>query len=611
MRVQMLELDLLDARADARAVDADKVRAIAASVGDVGLLNPIRVRPAPGAEGRYEIVAGAHRVAAYRGLGLVEIEADVVDSGDLFAELAMIDENLCRAELGPADRARQVARRKAIYEELHPETQHGSPGVSRQVGDTRERSESERFTADTAAATGASERTVQREAERGEKISPDVLELVRGTELDTGKYLDGLKKFAPDQQRMLVERDLAALADGDELDAGAARARRAVGAGRVQDGDSLDFFPTPPWATRALVEVVLQGRLGLNLDWDLVWEPACGEGHISGVLEEYGLQVVATDIADYSVDGRFPPGWDQQADFLTADWSEAAPPEWIITNPPFTGRDQDRALEFALKALSIATVGVALFVRTGWVMEGIGRYERLFRDQPATLICPFVERVPVHEGRWEPDGSSDMAYCWVVWVKGALPGPLFRIPPGQRKALTRDDDVARFTAHPCLPPDTSSQLVEDVPFSRPAGDESLTSSAGTEGEADRRHIPSSTAARMDVLDNSTEGGGLAEPLDQAAALSADSWPPAGTQAPPVEAHSNHPEIPDGSAAAADINEIILAGYARNAPLSEIAETTGLTKRAVQKRAKRLDLTSADRQRAAVAEANRRRKGGAA
>lgn len=100
----------------------------------------------------------------------------------------MIDENLCRAELSPADRAAQTARRKTIYEELHPETRHGSPGVSRQVGDTRERGDAERFTAETAAATGRAERSIQRDAERGEKVSEDALNLVRGTALDTGSY---------------------------------------------------------------------------------------------------------------------------------------------------------------------------------------------------------------------------------------------------------------------------------------------------------------------------------------------------------------------------------------------------------------------------------------
>ncbi|OYV49233.1 MAG: hypothetical protein B7Z77_08485 [Acidocella sp. 20-58-15] len=46
--------------------------------------------------------------------------------------------------------------KQPTYEALHPETRHGNPAVSRQVGDTRERSEKDRFTAATAAATGHS-----------------------------------------------------------------------------------------------------------------------------------------------------------------------------------------------------------------------------------------------------------------------------------------------------------------------------------------------------------------------------------------------------------------------------------------------------------------------
>lgn len=94
-----------------------------------------------------------------------------------------------------------------------------------------------------------------------------------------------------------------------------------------------------------------------------------------------------------------------------------------------------------------------------------------------------------------------------------------------------------------------------------------------------------------------------------------------------EAEGNSPEIPDSSphpqtAVDADIeaqeqielgavaevaaNQLIREGYARNAPLSEIAAATGLGVKAIQKRAKRMDLTSTDRQRAAVSEANRHR-----
>lgn len=50
-----------------------------------------------------------------------------------------------------------------IYEELHPETKHGvnQHSSTRQVGGS-----SDRFTTETASATGKSERVVQRDAER-------------------------------------------------------------------------------------------------------------------------------------------------------------------------------------------------------------------------------------------------------------------------------------------------------------------------------------------------------------------------------------------------------------------------------------------------------------
>ena len=79
---------------------------------------------------------------------------------------------------GASDRAAFTARRKEAYEALHPETKHGENqhSRSRQVGD----STPERFTADTAAKTGQSERGVQRDAERGEKVCDDALRLLRG-----------------------------------------------------------------------------------------------------------------------------------------------------------------------------------------------------------------------------------------------------------------------------------------------------------------------------------------------------------------------------------------------------------------------------------------------
>lgn len=232
------------------------------------------------------------------------------------------------------------------------------------------------------------------------------------------------------------------------------RGARSVMAGRKERDSSRDAFPTPPWATRALIEVVLphcvpelrvlpSNRMHWPRDWE-IWEPACGEGHMSKVLMDYAPgRVFASDIRDC--------GHGVVGDFLTAP---AVPGgyDWIITNPPFRGSGkrgeprQDRALEFILRAIELARVGVAMFVRTQWAVEGVTRHERLFRDHPPTLFAPFVERVNLCKGKWNPKGSTATAYCWLVWVKGREPMAPLYIPPGQRKALSRPDDRARFAA---------------------------------------------------------------------------------------------------------------------------------------------------------------------
>jgi hypothetical protein len=204
---------------------------------------------------------------------------------------------------------------------------------------------------------------------------------------------------------------------------------RSTMAARVEPGDSLDYFPTPPWATRALIERVLP-HIGVGLVGP-VWECACGEGHMSEVLAEYAL-TVASDIVSYR------PGQTAQ-DFLNValPTPEAA---WIISNPPFG----EQTLQFVLRALELARIGVAMFVRSQWAVEGIKRYERIFRDHPPTCFAPFVERVPLCKGRWDPDGSTATAYAWLVWVHGREPMAPFWIPPGCRKALTRPSDRQRF-----------------------------------------------------------------------------------------------------------------------------------------------------------------------
>ncbi len=212
----------------------------------------------------------------------------------------------------------------------------------------------------------------------------------------------------------------------------------AVMAQRREPPDALDYFPTPLWSTRALFRHVLPA-VGVDAI-SSVWEPACGEGHMAAVITEFARgSVTSSDIFAYGY-GTAPH------DFVNDD--PLTKPDWIITNPPFS-----IACEFTLRALELATEGVAMLVRTQWI-EGVGRYQKLFRDRPPTVYAPFVERVPMVKGRWDPDASTATSYAWFVWRKGASGSPrIFWIPPGCRAALTRPDDRQHFAAWTLAPAD--------------------------------------------------------------------------------------------------------------------------------------------------------------
>lgn len=231
--------------------------------------------------------------------------------------------------------------------------------------------------------------------------------------------------------------------DGANLRGGVLMAQNtshAVQNQRHEPRDSLDDFPTPPWATRALLER-LEGREDLSRL--RVREPAAGRGYMSSTLAEAFGSVEASDIHDYG------------AGIPVNDYLEGEAPDlvdWTIKNPPFRLAEQ-----FISRALDTSTMGVAVFARTTFV-EGQRRYRDLFSKRRPTLILHFSERVPLFKGRvrdpevpyWNPKANKGLggfvkpttatAYSWFVWLRG----PFFEtatdwIEPC-RQRLTRPGD---------------------------------------------------------------------------------------------------------------------------------------------------------------------------
>jgi ParB/RepB/Spo0J family partition protein len=187
-----------------RALRPDVVDQLKESMRTQGLLQPIVVRPR-GEMGGYFLVAGEHRLEAAKGLEWEAIGATVIEDLDAdHALLAEIDENLVRADLGPAERALHTAKRKEIEERIGLASKHGGDRKSVTGKSSSQNGNLQSFVAKTAKATGKSTRAVARDATRGKNVK--VLAKVIGTSLDKGEELDALAKLPEASQQALAAR---------------------------------------------------------------------------------------------------------------------------------------------------------------------------------------------------------------------------------------------------------------------------------------------------------------------------------------------------------------------------------------------------------------------
>lgn len=105
-----------------RRLDDAKVRQLADSIAEVGLLNPVTISESK------VLRAGWHRLEACKLLGYATIQVTVLTGSDLHGELAEIDENLVRNELNPLEQGEHLVRRDEILTAL---------GVRAEVGQGR------------------------------------------------------------------------------------------------------------------------------------------------------------------------------------------------------------------------------------------------------------------------------------------------------------------------------------------------------------------------------------------------------------------------------------------------------------------------------------------
>jgi hypothetical protein len=165
---------------------------------------------------------------------------------------------------------------------------------------------------------------------------------------------------------------------------------------RFADLDGPDFFPTPAWATYALID-------NEKFAGD-IWESACGNGAMSAVLEHASRRIKSSDLFDRGF-GEIG------VDFLRTNRKA----DNIITNPPYNAAEG-----FVRSGVKAARKKFALLLRLAF-LEGANRANTIFSQTPPSRVWVFSERITFYPAGAVQQGSGTTAYAWFVWDKDAPP----------------------------------------------------------------------------------------------------------------------------------------------------------------------------------------------
>lgn len=158
----------------------------------------------------------------------------------------------------------------------------------------------------------------------------------------------------------------------------------------------LDFYPTPTEVTQALIRFLDNHLSAWGCD---IWEPACGDGAMSKVFENYGYSVISTDI-------RHTGYGEGGIDFLE---TQKVNLDAIITNPPFQVSEQ-----FIRHALAMNAPVVAMLLKSQYWHAS--KRTKLFKSHPPAYVLALNWRPDFLNG--ERGGSPTMECIWTVWIQG-------------------------------------------------------------------------------------------------------------------------------------------------------------------------------------------------
>lgn len=181
-----------------------------------------------------------------------------------------------------------------------------------------------------------------------------------------------------------------------------------------KERDKFDYYATDP---REVSNILNTYRP--NFENCIILEPCAGEGHMSKAIWDYMADyknsvLVSTEFQQRQ--NKFADditiAYGEEFDFLSDDyWMPEERIDWIVMNPPYATIEP-----FMIRALDMAQKGVIMLGRIQ-CLEGAGRYENVFKDNPPTYVYTYVDRIQCWKNGEEPTGSSAQGYSWFIWDK--------------------------------------------------------------------------------------------------------------------------------------------------------------------------------------------------
>jgi hypothetical protein len=157
-----------------------------------------------------------------------------------------------------------------------------------------------------------------------------------------------------------------------------------------------DFYPTPPEPTVALMASSEGARIR---SFDLVWEPAAGDGAMAADLRACGVErVVMSDLVDRGAGAAVRSFY---------DWREA-PASCLVTNPPYSETSSRGKARWQWHARRLGVTYMALLLPAVW--PHAAGHDALLRAWPLARIHALRWRVD-----WTGEGASPMSMAWFVW----------------------------------------------------------------------------------------------------------------------------------------------------------------------------------------------------